>query len=536
MLSFVATYRDEETTFTVENDDAVIGRSSSTGPVPVNLENDLAVSRRHARVRLDDTGLYIEDLGSTQGTIIAGKPIAPGQPSPLTPGQPVLLGRTEVRIWPYPRRAETEWPDGDERLRISSVMDAQDVSAEHLAAAGSADASRSLKHLATLPLRFAACSDQQSLCETAAECLLDALPSASHVVVLIREGQSPRDLALKAHRPSGEPPVSTTMAAEVIRRRQACLWTAQNHPETTTLQSVADYHLQSVMAAPLCRQDRILGVLFLANCSAPQAFSPDHLAFLVAFSHYLSLAYVSLGAEERVHRQLDVMRRLLSTFSPNVRERLIEKARRGRLIPGGEVSEVTILSVDIRNYSLLSAEMDAQEILELLNDYFPLLSDCILARNGTVDKLLGDAIIAVFGSPEPDPKQHENALRAALDMQTRMESHNRQRSEAGARTCTVGVGIHCGRALHGFVGSRERLDFTVIGDAVNRTCRYCDAAGGGEILISPDLYQHVWRHVRVKQATVTTKHGEEFPAFRILGSKHADEDPEATLRGTGVTA
>ena len=116
-----------------------------------------------------------------------------------------------------------------------------------------------------------------------------------------------------------------------------------------------------------------------------------------------------------------------------------------------------------------------------------------------------DAILAVFGSPEPDPRQHENAVRAALRMQTAVSEITAARAAKGQTTCEMGLGVHSGEVLHGFIGAADRLEFTVIGDAVNRTSRYCDGAGAGEVLISPETHQRVWNVVRARQTTIAAK-------------------------------
>jgi adenylate cyclase len=150
----------------------------------------------------------------------------------------------------------------------------------------------------------------------------------------------------------------------------------------------------------------------------------------------------------------------------------------------------------------------------MLNDYLQVMIDSIFRQDGVVDKFVGDAVLAVFGSPEADPLQHQKAVRAALAIQQAVEATTRLRSARSDVTCQVRVGVHCGEVFHGFVGTLNRLEFTVIGDAVNRACRYCQAAEEGQILISPTVFQHVFGLVKAEKSVVQTKEG-ELTAHRV---------------------
>lgn len=186
---------------------------------------------------------------------------------------------------------------------------------------------------------------------------------------------------------------------------------------------------------------------------------------------------------------------------------------------GGERSGVTILYSDIRGFTRMSAAMDAEDVVEMLNEYFAPLVNAVFRYNGTVDKFIGDAVLAVFGSPEHDAKQHENAVRTALEMQAAVTRIDEARHARGHVTCNMGIGINCGEVFHGFVGSSERMEFTVIGDVVNKTARYCDGAQPGEILIGPELHQHVWRTIVAEPTSIPTKHEGTLSAYSVKGIK-----------------
>jgi len=167
----------------------------------------------------------------------------------------------------------------------------------------------------------------------------------------------------------------------------------------------------------------------------------------------------------------------------------------------------------------MSAGMEPDDVVKMLNDYFASLVEAIFQNEGTVDKFIGDAILAVFGSPDPDAKHHEHALHAAMAMQEAVKKLNATRNGRGLPICEIGIGVHCGEVLHGFIGTQERLEFTVVGDAVNKASRYCSAAGPNEVLLSQDIHKHVWREVEVEPRDVPTKHEGTWSAFRVLKPK-----------------
>ena len=166
--------------------------------------------------------------------------------------------------------------------------------------------------------------------------------------------------------------------------------------------------------------------------------------------------------------------------------------------------------------------MDAHDVVEMLNDYLQPVVDIIHRHDGTLDKFIGDAALAVFGSPEPSPQQHYEAVWAALEIQEAMRATSELRTKRGDITCELRVGVHCGEVFHGFIGTVDRLEFTVIGDPVNRACRYCDAAGAGQIILSADLYQRVYGAVQAEKITVSSKEG-ELPAYRLKARRSTGE-------------
>jgi adenylate cyclase len=206
---------------------------------------------------------------------------------------------------------------------------------------------------------------------------------------------------------------------------------------------------------------------------------------------------------------------LLRAGSHQQRSCNLQRAQMGHLRLGGEKSIVSVLCADIRGFARLTADMPTDEVVSLLNEYFAALTDCIFRNDGTVDKFVGDAILAVFGSPEEAPQHCRKAVLAGMNMQAAAKEVSHRRAARGEVCCEIGIGIHTGEILHGFIGSPDRMEYTVIGDAVNRTSRYCAGARGCEVLISPEIHQRTWNAVKAQQISIPTKHEGDLVACRV---------------------
>src|SRR5262249_34893636 len=142
---------------------------------------------------------------------------------------------------------------------------------------------------------------------------------------------------------------------------------------------------------------------------------------------------------ERLKKESNIRSHLLRQFSPKVADQLL--TQKGGLKLGGRRNEVTILNSDIPGFTQLSPDMEPGEVVELLNDYWRVIVPVIFAHNGTIDKFMGDALLVVFGSPEPDPNQQQNAVRAALDVRTALSKLNEGRRASKLPCCDFGIGI-----------------------------------------------------------------------------------------------
>jgi len=390
-----------------------------------------------------------------------------------------------------------------------SVTETLDATVAVSRSDAAADADRRLSLFYELPWQYGLAGDIDDLLQKMLERLIDAVPAAQRGNVLIADSRT-GELLLKAHLPAGAPAVSLTSVQEAMDRREGFIW----HRTENLTSSQQEHHGVTGIYAPLIWNGSAFGAVTLDNYESGQ-FTHDDLRLVVAVAHQAAMAVANRQLTDDLRRKNDLLERLMTSFSPRIRSRLLEKASHGRLRPGGERSEVTILCSDIRGFTQMTKGMDTEAIVDMLNEYFSCLTEAIFRNDGTIDKFMGDAILAVFGSPEPDAQHSAKAVAAAVDMQAAMREMNRVRALTNHPLCEIGIGVHCGEVLHGFIGAAERMEFTVIGDTVNRASRYCSGAAAGQVLISPELHQRVWKLVEAESTQIPTKHEGNFAAFIV---------------------
>jgi adenylate cyclase len=190
--------------------------------------------------------------------------------------------------------------------------------------------------------------------------------------------------------------------------------------------------------------------------------------------------------------------RLMSTLSRYVSREIAEQVlSQKEFVLGGDIREVTVLMSDIRSYTTLTEHSTAEQIVALLNDYFSRMVDAIFAYEGTIDKFIGDAIMAVFGAPLAHDDDPLRCVMSAMEMRRRLVRFNEERRARGDLEIEIGIGICSGYACSGNIGSMERMDFTVIGDAVNVSARLEGETKNfpSKILLSETVYEGVKDHI-----------------------------------------
>jgi len=409
--------------------------------------------------------------------------------------------------------ASIEAPETEPAGTIVETLDAEASGFSHLRPRAN-ESPGQLALLYDLPLRLGASTRLEQLLQSVVEQLVKVIPNARRgALLLVDKCGGANELVLRAYQPRDRWGTSMTLAKRALDRRQAFIW-QQN--EEGGPPSALVHGIGTAMYAPLLWRGEALGVICIDHPDREKSFAHDDLGLLIAAARYAAMAVAHQRASDDLRRHSELTARLFSSrFPPQVRENIAAEAAAGSLPLGTRQSHIAVLLADIRAFTELTRQIGAQRMSDLLNELFPALIQAIHAHSGTIGRLVGDSILAVFGSPQPDKQAVENAVRAATAMQRAASALMESRAARRLATCEIGIGVDCGEALHGFIGNADWLEYAVVGDVPNYASRYCSAAGRGEILISEDVHSRVFNKVSAERMSISTKDGKVLVAFRV---------------------
>ena len=290
-----------------------------------------------------------------------------------------------------------------------------------------------------------------------------------------------RDEKLEAH--ARKMTIGRTITRKVMKEKVALLsQDAAADEQFAGVDSIVSQGVRSTICAPLFTEAGVHGALYADRLDPFSAFKPDDLELISAVAAQTAIAVENVRAHERLAKE-EVARANYSRFLPEyVVTQMLENPDSFKL--GGVIQTITILFADIRGFTRISEHAAPEKIVQLLNRYFSAMTDIIFAHGGTLDKYLGDGMMALFGAPTATPKDAANALSAAVAMQRRMIGINVELREENFPEIGIGIGLHTGEVTVGYIGSERRSEYTAIGDAVNTASRLESNAKGGQILVS----------------------------------------------------
>jgi adenylate cyclase len=481
----------------------VVGRASGSDLAVI----DTTVSRRHARIMANTSGLEVTDLGSSNGTFVNGARIESARAGA---GDVVTFGSVSFRLVHVtaPMEAATIATDVPTPVPTASpsIVKRRSI-AQPTGPLAAVFRASSLREVRQRP----APSEHEAHTEKKLALLLEVakgLSRAEHIDVLldtivsmvfeildvdrvaIELADDAGSMAQHISRDRRGDPVTQaipqSIARKVVQERIAVL--TDNAPADTRFggQSIVAQKVRSAMCAPLLGSDDIAqGVLYVDNVTATQRFGDDDLDFLIAFSNIAAVAIENSRLSERVRRQTLVRSNFERFFAPALAARIA--ATPGTVRLGGEKRTVALLFSDIRDFTALAEAMRPDELARVLSEYYTAMVEIVFRHGGALDKFIGDALLAQWGAPLGAPDDADRAMRAALDMQREMQTLNARWLQEGRQPLRIGIALNVGETFAGYIGSERRLEYTLIGDAVNTASRLCALAEGGEVLLTESV-------------------------------------------------
>jgi len=468
-------------------DPRVVGRAV-TSDFPVV---DPTVSRQHAELRVGPRGVEITDLGSSNGTFIDGAPIQQGT---AHVGQEVMFGKVAFRVEAVASipaapagAAPAALPGGTIVRQIPKLPTPGALTPVGAAAGAEGDRRqndrRRLDILLEVSKGLSRSVDVDALLEKIVEYAFQVLETDRCAILLTDDAGTLTPKLSRDRRggdASGEVPQS--IARMAVDQQVAILSDDAGEDQRFTGKSVVLQKVRSAMCVPLIgSESRALGVLYVDHFSL-KTFGEADLDFLIAFAGIAAVALENGQLAERIKKEALARSNFERFFTPTLAARIASSPDAVKL--GGDKRRVAVLFSDIRGFTSLSETMNPDAMARLLTEYFTEMVECVFRHGGTLDKFIGDAVMAQWGAPIGAPDDCDRAMQAALDMMRELDALNaRWRAEARP-TLEIGIGLNVGDVFAGNIGSDRRLEYTVIGDSVNVSSRLCGAAGPGEILLS----------------------------------------------------
>lgn len=470
MARLTATIDGQQRIFAIEEGGLRIGRSRENDIVL----NDPIVSRHHAFIEVHGRDVIVHDLNSRNGIFVNRLRV---KEAPLSDGDILMIGPFElvfeeraaqsviISDEPYVPVREQVQPTPSDRLP-DLKLDAQDI----------------LQNFYAVSARLNTILDQRELLETIMDEVLRLVKAERGFLLLARrDGQELVPMVVRTQRPNDDLTISSTIVRRVLREGIA-LMTADARMDFGAQQSIISHNIRSVLCVPLIGREGIIGLIHL-DSTGLERFSLRDRELLTALAYQAALGIERARLAESVRNEERLRQQFSRFLSPDVAKTIAQQiAERGDLPLDAVEQEVTVLFSDVQGFTSMTERLPPLELQALLNEYLSVMTDVIFEHGGTLDKFIGDGIMAVFGAPIFYPDHPRRAVRAALGMlaarqrlMEKIEPH---------KHFNIRIGINTGRVIAGLVGTRQRLEYTVNGDTVNTASRLEGKAEPNSIYIS----------------------------------------------------
>lgn len=318
--------------------------------------------------------------------------------------------------------------------------------------------------------------------------------------------------------------ISSGITSRVAREGKAILSTdAQTDERFCAQASVMDHNLRSLMCVPLKIKEEVIGIIYADNRMVSGVFTEESIELLATFANQAAISIENARLYENVVNETKIRMNLQRYLSPNIVNDIITKKE--NIVLGGERVECSILFADICGFTSISAKFPPERIVQTLNEYFSAMAKIIFGNQGTLDKFIGDCVMAVFGAPIFTPYSARNAVKTGLDMLRKLEDLQKKWESGENPSFSVRIGINTGEVIAGNIGSPDRMDYTVVGDNANLASRIESYARPMTVLISESTYVKIKDMVVAKKMKPIMVKGKSWPitTYEITGIQATEE-------------
>ena len=525
--------------FNLSGDQATIGRATDNDIVL----DDFSVSRRHAYLRREKGAWILRDNHSTNGVRINDRPVPE---CPVGNGDQVTIGTFRLL---FRELAEPE-------ARVADALDSTATCIRPISefnldfgldkdAAAAPESTQNRKRavldvayknkvfeiLVQVAKTLISAEDVEAVLAKVMDLIFEYLPVDRGFLLLEERGQLQLRLSRfrSGHRATsdGSAPYPRSIVDMVMAQKVAVLTSdAQVDARFGAGMSIRMQQVRSAMCAPLWNRDTVIGMIYVDSPLHVGTFTERDLDLLTALANFAAVAIERARLHEHVAEEKRIRGRLERYHSPAVVEEIIAGVEATGAFKGVRTGSVTILFADLVGFTSLTEKMAPEPLAALLTRFFTLCSDAIFSREGTIDKFIGDAVMAFFGAPIDQPDHAERAVAAALKIREEVEFWNGQRAEKGEPRIDVRIALNTGEAIVGEIGSERRVDYTVLGNTVNTAARMeAFVATPGDIVVGPSTYEAVRERYQVTRLGHYSLKGlsSPMPMYKVLGERSTEE-------------
>ena len=517
--------------------------------------NHPSVSRKHARFESRNEAWWIVDLKSTNGVKVNGNLITEAR---VNVGDKISIGSVQLELKPQPsvnfsNESMFDNPSGTVIRRISDfnsefgldLAEAQKPVPRIPSEPGLKPIEVSREKIFQVLVQVAKAlmetDELNALLNTVMEMIFKYLPVERGLILLFDEEGNPVPKLTKfiegadAH----DIPISRTIL-KMVAQQQVALMTSNALEDARLLggKSIAIHGIRSAMCVPLWNRNRVIGAVQVDSPIHIGRFTEEDLDLLTALANFSAVAIERAQLSEKIEEERKIRARMERYHSPAVVDEIVKGSIRASTDEREiKSSEVSILFADISGFTAVAETKNPEEVAEFLSHFFSSAVESIFAYGGTLDKFIGDAVMAFFGAPIQQEDHADRAVLAGLMLQRLVGEWNEEREKTGLPPVRVRVGINSGPAVVGNVGTEKRVDYTVLGTSVNIASRLeSSVAKPGQVVISQNTLDRVVGSFHTEPLGEFALKGlqQKLPVFAVLGGVERDATSPQTLQATRI--